>query len=984
MPSVNRKRRGKQRPATLEPPLGTAGPGISEFFRAISEDSSEGVTILDEDLAVVYESASAPRVAGYKAQEWMGKTLGQMAIHPDDLPTLMGQIDSMKGRPGSVVRDLAIRCQDAGGAWRWIEATGRNLLSDPNVRGIVVNYRDITERKLAETALRESEETLSRVFIGSPVGLTITSLADGRFISVNDAFLRIVGYERDEIIGRDAAGAGLVVDAEYRQPMLQGTGRTGGYERIEQRLRTKSGEIRDVLVSADRISIGGGECIIGTYADITERKCREERIARLTRLYGVLSRANDAIVRAIDTSSLYTEICEIVTQEGGFPLAWIGQTDGQRVTPLAWSGSGAGYLIEIRVEMHGELGRGPTGTCIRENRPVVNNDFETNPEVTAWREKAAQYGFRSSGAFPLCRAGRAVAALVLYSDNAMAFDEDQVRLLQSLSCNVSYAMDAMDLQERRVQAEKTLQQAQLRTGIMAETAAELLKTDSPQGAIEGLCQKVMAHLGCDLFINFLADEAARRLRLNAFAGISHEQARGLEWLDYGAAVCGCASFDVCRVVAEGILARTSIATSCGVRAYACHPLIAKDRVLGTLSFGTRTRDRFQEEDLSLVHAVADLVAIAMQRKQAEDEVREARDFLGSLLNNSAVPVIVWDPQLRITKFNQASQRLTGYTEAEVSGRHLGLLFPRQSRSESLSHISRAMAGEIWEATEIPIQRADGSVRTVLWNSAGIHSSEGQEVTATIAQWVDVTEHRRAEEQLRQRTAELQAANRELEAFAYSVSHDLRTPLRSMRGFSEALLGDYAGKLDEKVKDYLRRVEKASLTMGQLIDGILGLSQVARADMRWEKVDLSGLCAEIAQELRSSEPERRVEFVLARGLVALGDTTMLQAVLTNLLENAWKFSFGRDPARIEFGETEVRGSKAYYVRDNGVGFDMKLVDKLFKPFQRLHSKDEFGGTGIGLATVKRIISRHGGRIWAESEAGTGTTFYFTLAETGLAG
>jgi light-regulated signal transduction histidine kinase (bacteriophytochrome) len=256
--------------------------------------------------------------------------------------------------------------------------------------------------------------------------------------------------------------------------------------------------------------------------------------------------------------------------------------------------------------------------------------------------------------------------------------------------------------------------------------------------------------------------------------------------------------------------------------------------------------------------------------------------------------------------------------------------------------------------------------------------------ATIAQGQDITERKKAEEAVRtlnealqQRAAELEAANKELESFAYSVSHDLRAPLRSMDGFSLALLEDYAGKLDDEGKDYLQRVRAASQTMGQLIDDMLSLSRVTRADIHWRKVDLSSLAQKIAQDLQDREPKRRVELTVASGLSAQGDAALLRVALENLLSNAWKFTGKRGLAKVEFGAMKEDGQQVYYVKDNGVGFDMNYAGKLFEPFQRLHSKDEFSGTGVGLATVRRVISRHGGRIWAEGKVGDGATFYFTL-------
>jgi light-regulated signal transduction histidine kinase (bacteriophytochrome) len=237
--------------------------------------------------------------------------------------------------------------------------------------------------------------------------------------------------------------------------------------------------------------------------------------------------------------------------------------------------------------------------------------------------------------------------------------------------------------------------------------------------------------------------------------------------------------------------------------------------------------------------------------------------------------------------------------------------------------------------------------------------------------------------LQQAIIELKAVNKELETFSYSVSHDLRAPLRSIDGFSQALIEDCHEQLDESGHDHLRRIRTATQKMGQLIDDLLTLSRVIRSDMHREAVDLSRLASHTCTVLQQSHPERQVEFVIQPGLVTQGDTRLLQVVLENLLNNAWKFTAKRPQAKIEFAllssETiENISTYTYFVRDDGVGFDMAYIDKLFSPFQRLHSMTEFPGNGIGLATVQRIVHRHGGQLWAEGVLEQGATFYFTLS------
>lgn len=234
-----------------------------------------------------------------------------------------------------------------------------------------------------------------------------------------------------------------------------------------------------------------------------------------------------------------------------------------------------------------------------------------------------------------------------------------------------------------------------------------------------------------------------------------------------------------------------------------------------------------------------------------------------------------------------------------------------------------------------------------------------------------------EQRVAERTSELGAVNQELESFVYSVSHDLRAPLRVINGFGQALEEEYGSVLDETGLDYLVRVRRGSQQMNRLIDDLLSLSRIGRRELSHVEVDLSALAESVFHEISATDPARRVRFSAEPGLRALADEGLMTVVLRNLLGNAWKFTGHTAEADIHFGQIEFDGKPAFYVSDNGVGFDMHYADKLFAPFQRLHTEEEFEGSGIGLATVKRVISRHGGRVWANATPGRGTTFYFTL-------
>jgi PAS domain S-box-containing protein len=377
------------------------------------------------------------------------------------------------------------------------------------------------------------------------------------------------------------------------------------------------------------------------------------------------------------------------------------------------------------------------------------------------------------------------------------------------------------------------------------------------------------------------------------------------------------------------------------------------------------------------------------RQRAEAALRESELRFRSVAQSANDAIIAADSRGNIVFWNQGAQAIFGYVEADVLGKPLTLLMPPRYRDAHQRGLERLQAiGEshlLGQTMALQGLRQDGSEFAVELSLATWHTEEGTFYSGILR---DITERQWAEDEIRrlnveleqrvvERTAQLKAANQELEAFSYSVSHDLRAPLRSIDGFSRFLLKHCFDKLDTREQDYLQRIRAASQRMGQLIDDLLHLARLTRIDICRQAVDLSKLARSIAAELRQTQPQRHVEYIIADGLLVYGDRRLLQVMLQNLLGNAWKFTAKLSHARIEVGHTQYDGKTVYYVRDNGAGFDMAYADKLFAPFQRLHTPDEFEGTGIGLATVQRIVHRHGGRIWAEGAMHEGATFYFTL-------
>jgi len=387
----------------------------------------------------------------------------------------------------------------------------------------------------------------------------------------------------------------------------------------------------------------------------------------------------------------------------------------------------------------------------------------------------------------------------------------------------------------------------------------------------------------------------------------------------------------------------------------------------------------------VIHIATDIT----ERKRAEEALRESEERYRIVADYSAD----WDfwvgPDGTLLYVSPACRDVTGYKAEEffANPRLNGAIIHPDDRQLLKRHNEEALLSRGKNVMELRIVTKGGDVRWISHVCQTVYDRQGRS-RGRRASNRDITPLKRAEEEnrrlneeleqrVRERTAQLEAANSELESFSYSVSHDLRAPLRHIKGFTDIVLEDYADGLDETVKGYLERVVRATRHMEEMVDALLTLSRYSRDCMTFEPVDLSAMAREIMAEFTRGNPGRRVAVTIREGLRAMGDPRLLRVVLGNLLGNAWKFTGKVEEGVIEFGQEEREGRTVYFVRDNGAGFDMAYADKLFSAFRRLHGSDEFEGTGIGLATVRRIIHRHGGEVWADAAPNRGATFYFTL-------
>lgn len=635
--------------------------------------------------------------------------------------------------------------------------------------------RDITERKEAEKKLLE-EKKFTEGLMESLPGIFYLFDGSGKFIRWNKNLEKTTGYSSEEISNMNPLD--FFETPEEKDFIARKTDECmkRGHAESEVPLLAKDGRKIPHHYSACLVTIDDKPYIVGVGFDITERKKAdeellktrdelelrvqertaklltsnaalqsevrersraEERVVRLNRLYSILSRINEAIVRVSDPLELYERACRIAVEEGLFKMAWIGLVDPDTslVRPVAHFGADEGYLGRLKISIADvPAGRGPTGSAVREGRHFVCDDFEADPRMLPWREEARKLAFRSSAAFPLkvsTRVGKkTIGAFTLYAAEPLFFDEERIKLLDSLAADISFAIESMETKEKQKAAEAELARHHERLEDLIEERTAALK--------------------------------------------STNKLLGLE-------------------VAE--------------------------------------------------------------RKRAEEE-----------------------------------------------------------------------AGKL-------------------------------------------------NEELKGKVAQLETINRELEAFDYSLAHDLNTPLRIIDGFSGMLLKYYYDKFDAEGRQFLDTIRGNTQKMAKLIRDLLDLARLSRREIRFEEMDMRELASEVFRELDTAG--RDVRFRVKSLPPARGELTLIRQVLMNLLSNSIKYTRPRKTATIEIGGTRSGGENVYHVRDNGVGFDMEHKERLFGVFKRLHSETEFEGTGAGLAIVQRIIDRHGGRVWAESELNRGATFYFTL-------
>jgi PAS domain S-box-containing protein len=926
--------------------------GSEERFRLIVEAAPSAMIAADREGRINLANVRAQELFGYPEEELLGRPIEMLVPerfrggHGNHRQRFLAEPTS---RPMGAGRDLFGLHKDGHEVPIEIGLTPYKSSEGLFTLALIV---DITERKLME----ETRAQLAAIVESSDEAI-IGKTLDGIITSWNEGAERVYGYVAAEVVGRPISIL-IPPDLIDELPAILNRMRMGeSINHYETARLRKDGQRINVSLTLSPIRDSAGNISgASTIArDITERKRAEEQITYQAYL---LENVNDAVIGSDENSII-----------------------------RFWN-QGAERIFGWKAEE--VLGR--SGAEILRSE-LLNTNRETVLKILAeqgrWRGEAIFY--RKDGSQVIME----VSSITLRDANGPI---------------TGYVSVNRDITERK-QAEEELRKNAARTQALADISGTLATVHLDyQAVLDAAARRTTELIGDACSIRLVSDDG-QWLEL---ASLYHPEPKTLAFLReiLGTNPLRTDTGSVAQIIQTGrpmlipvispeqlraIVPATawSILEHISIHSLLTVPLRAQGGVLGTLTLTRNQPDRpYTSEDEAFLQDLADRAALSIANARLHAAMQElnngleqrvvertsalsqANSLLQMMLDHMPDQIYFKDAQSRFIRNSRSQAKALGLSDpAEAVGKSDFDFFPHAQQSyEKEQEIMRS--GKPLVDEEERVVWPDGRETWVSTTKIPLPDESGQ-IIGTFGISRDITERKRAEVALQKAKLELEAANKELEAFSYSVSHDLRSPLRTIDGFSQALLEDYADQLPAEGQNHLMRVRAATQRMGQLIDDLLNLSRVTRASMKLVPVDLSQLARSIVAELQRTQPERRVNFKITPNLKASGDPGLLRAVLENLLNNAWKFTSKREQAEIEFGSKHENDETVYFIRDNGAGFDMAYADKLFGAFQRLHAMTDFSGTGIGLATVQRIIHRHGGRIWAEGAVDQGATFFFTL-------
>jgi len=843
--------------------------------------------------------------------------------------------------------------------------------------------------------LHNGDEKFSKAFLHAPVLMTISAIEDGRYLDVNDRYCEVSGFSREEALGKTSIELGWISPRE-RERIVAALKRDGHVSNMVLTLSAKSGKPVCCLYSAETIMVGGLSRLLSIAVDISEQKKYLEELDSARECFAqAISGSQHILYRLNVKKGGYDYISPLFEQVTGYLVNEFAHTKLEDLLTY--------FHPDDRARVHGLIEH-----AVRtRTSPTVNFDLEYRFRKAdgsyCWLHDVSTACFDDEGSLEyFFGSARDITDRKIHER-----EMERLNRLYAVLCNVNEAIVRIRSREE----------------LFAEVNHALVEIGKFKMVWIGLTNpetrevEMVAHRGDDSgYLDRLHVYADDRPEGRGPTGTAIREGRTYICNDF---------FDDPRTIPW-----RDAAARAGWHSSAAFPIRQGGKCSGALTIYALEANFFGEREVQLLEEVVVDVSFGLEnlehealREQAEMALRASEEKYRNIFENAPVGIFQSTVTGRFLSVNRTLARQFAFEScAEIIAAVTDI--PRQifvKPGQRTEIIGAALATKEYAVREVDYRRKDGSIFLANLYMRAVRAENG-EILYLEGFVEDITDRKRAEEQLRElnaeleqrvreRTAELESvnamlireievrkeaqdeviclnedlqeqktaletANGELESFSYTVSHDLRAPLRRVGEFSRILEESCARKLDETERGYLRRIIRSTVAMDNLVGALLNLSRVNRTEMKRSAIDLSGIARKILADLAASEPGRCVRFDVEEGVVVEADPGLIRGVLENLLGNAWKYSARKDDAAIYFGTVALDGRRACFVRDNGAGFDMAYADRLFIPFQRLHHQ-EFEGIGIGLATVQRIIHRHGGRIWAEGVPGQGATFYFTL-------
>jgi PAS domain S-box-containing protein len=980
-----------------------------ERLRIALEGTNDGIWDWNPTTGHAYFSPRYYTMMGYEPDEFApAYESWRRLLHPDDAENAERVVWRALEEQTPFAVEFQFKAKN--GEWRWVLGRGRVAEVDEEGKAVRVagSHTDITERKRAEEALRRSAEQYRIMTSTSMDGFATTDLT-GRLLDVNEAYCRVVGYSRDELLKMSASDIEVMETPDEIQARIQKS--QAGSVRFESRHRRKDGRVIDVEVSMT--SFPQLDQVLVFVRDITERKQAEAQRERNLRE----TRVRFEVSQALAGAETEDEVLDVLIQHAGFyPQAFASivtfDRTGDELTGIVRRRNSfeSGLALPPSADMRFPASQYPLLSLLPSaDRSFVSNDILADERIDpSFRERARRTGTGSFVAIPLTAGNEWMGLIFASAKPTGCFDEEKQHLYQTLA-----EQGAVALRAARLRA--AVRESQQRFQGLVETLNDWIWETDQDNAYTYVSPKVQDLLGYQpeevlgkTPFDLMPPEEAQRV-----AGVfrpllaarqplvvlentnRHKdghlvvaETSAVPFFDAEGQFEGYRGVD--RDVTERKRAERLLQTL-NVAALAMQRAFTPDEIFAAAS------DELKKIGLLCAIFATDEGQSELMPKHlsySPRAVKAAEKLLGFRVEDFSIPVEAAEVFRKVVRERHtvfiesvedtARQQLPGPFD-RLAGPMVKILQVPKSidaplivEDEVIGLLS-VQSDDLLES-DVPAITAFAHQLAAAWRKSQLFEQAQQEVAARKQAEEEIRKlNEELEQRVVERTAQLEAANKELEAFSYSISHDLRAPLRVIDGYTRILEKDYEPSLDAEGRRVCGIICGQTQRMGKLIDDLLAFSRLSQTVMHMFPINVEALANSVFDDLATPEARERIDFHIDPLPPAVGDPTMIRQVWTNLLANAIKFSANRERAVIEVSGRQQARENVYSVRDNGVGFDMQYADKLFGVFQRLHGKREFEGTGVGLAIVQRVIHRHGGRVWAESEVGQGAVFYFTLRQ-----